>query len=131
MTEKVPASLAEIEALFADSIIKIGDINGMMQTVVATQATLATAHAEIGKAVTMLAKTFEKVEERQSQLEKTNTELYTARGVPPTVFFIVVSTLSALLILGGIWVTDTFIKASFSSFEAGKKQITTGVQDGN
>lgn len=126
-------TLAEIESLFEETIMTVKDMDGMLRTTVATQATMAKAHSDIGNAFTMLAKTFERVELRQEQLEQTNNDLYRSKGVDPKIFFMVVTTLAIVIILGAVWVTDTFIKASFTSFEAGKKEVIKEIKaaDGN
>lgn len=117
------ASLGEIEELFAESIVKIGDINGMMKTVLATQATLAKSHSDIATAFTLMAKTFEKSEQRQERLEDTNNKLYREKGVPFQLFLMVVASLCGVIILVAVQSTDTFVKATLTSFEAGKKLI--------
>lgn len=83
---------------------------------------MAKAHSEIASAFTMLAKTFEKTEERQTQLENTNTKLYEAKGVSPQIFLMVTGALSLISILLAVWITDTSIKASFTGIEAGRKE---------
>lgn len=122
------ATLSEIEELFAETIKKVANMDGMMQTLMATQATIAKAHGDVGIALTMMAKTFEKTEERQNQLENTNVELYKEKGIPPKIFLLVTSTFAIMLILGAVWVTDTFIKASFTTFEAGRKEDTKKIE---
>jgi len=121
-------TLAEIENLFSDTITTVKDMDGMLRTVIATQATMAKAHSDIGSAFTMMARTFEKVEERQNQLELTNTSLYRDKGIPPNIFFIVSATLCVVIVLGAVWITDTFIKASFTNLEAGRRKDISQIQ---
>lgn len=123
-----PATLAEIEDLFADTIMTVGEMNGTLKTVLATQATMARAHTDIGVAVTLMAKTFEKLEERQGNLEKTNNDLYKEKGVSPKIFMMVTGVLGLVIILGAVWVTDTFIKASYNSLEAGRRKSLQEIQ---
>ncbi len=117
-------TLAEIEDLFAETIIKVSDMNGMLQTQIATQATMARAHSDVGSAFLLIAQTLRKTEERQDQLEQTNNDLYKEKGIPPNIFFIVAGTLCIVIVLGAIWITDTFVKASLTNIEAGKRQVT-------
>lgn len=99
-----------------------------MRSIVETNETMARAHAEIGNAFSMLARTFEKTEQRQHQLEATNNKLYENKGISPQIFLLVTGVLSLLLILGTIWITDTSIKATFTSFEAGRKEDVKKLQ---
>lgn len=123
-----PATMDQIQEYFEDHLKRVSDMDGMLKTIAATQATMAKAHSDVGTAFTMMAKTFEKVEERQSQLETNNLQLYKDKGIPPNIFFTVVGSLAVVLILGATWITNTFIKASFTSFEAGVKQNTEQIQ---
>jgi len=119
------ALLLGIDEKSTETLRTIKGIDGMLKTIIETHVTMAKAHSDIGNAFTMMAKTFDKVEQRQNKLEDTNTAMYKEKGIPPNIFFTVAATLCMVIILGAVWITNTFIKASLTTFEAGKKDIST------
>lgn len=104
------------------------EIAGMskdMQDVKASQLAMSGAHEILALAAKSMANTFERAESRQSALEQTNQNLYKDKGITPNVFFLVTGTLCAVIVLGAVWLTDVSVKATLTSFEAGKRQAET------
>ncbi len=118
------ATLGQIEELLSDSMTKIEDTHKRLAVIEEANLINARAHETIAQAVQLMAKTFKHSEDRQDKLEVTNQELYKAKtsAVSPNVFFMVTGTLCAIIIMGGIWITNTSIEATLTSFKAGKEQ---------
>ncbi len=123
------ASLAEIEDLLSGTMMSVQDTKAMIQTMLSTQTTIAEAQRVMSNATQQLADTFNRMETRQVALEATNLSLYKDKGIAPNIFFLVTGTLCGVIILGAIWLTDTSIKATLTSFEAGKKQIEQSLNE--
>lgn len=124
------ALLANIDKISSETLDRVKGMDNMLQTIANTNAIIAKAHSDVGNAFLMMAKTFDKVEERQEKLENTNTSLYKEKGIPPKIFLIVTCTLAVVIVLGAVWVTNTFIRASFTSIEAGIQGVREEVQHG-
>jgi hypothetical protein len=134
---------------------EISAISKDVQDIKTSQLDMSASHHMLAEAARSMAETFARSEERQSKfeehqvkyeerqttLEQTNQFLYKDKGITPNVFFLVTGTLCAVIILGVIWITNTSVKASLTSFEAGKnqaealqaakKEIIEEVKDGN
>lgn len=123
------ATLAEIEDLLSDSLLNISDTKSMVQTMLTTQTIIAESQKSMALATESIARTFEKLEERQRTLEETNKDLYRNKGIAPNIFFLVTGTLCSVIVLGAVWLTDTSIKATLTSFEAGKKQLESSLKE--
>lgn len=117
-----PATVGDMESLLGDTIMQVSTIEKNLAQIAQTQHLMAEAHGTIAEAIKSMADTFKRAEERQDKLETTNQNLYKEKGVSPNVFFLVTGTLCGVIILGAVWVTDTSIRATLTSFEAGKTQ---------
>lgn len=116
-------TIGEIEELFSNTILQVTDNRATLVALLATQNVIADSQRIMAEAVKSMADTFKRVEDRQEKLENINISLYNSKGVSPNVFFLVTGTLCSVIVLGAIWLTDTSIKATLTSFEAGKKQL--------
>lgn len=117
------ATVAEVESLLGDTMNKVEDTNRRIAKIEDAAMINAKAHETVAQAITMMAQTFKLAEDRQGRLESTNQELYKAKNqsVSPNVFFMVTGTLCAVIIMGGVWITNTSIEATLTSFKAGKE----------
>ncbi len=118
------ATLGEIEDLFSDTMTKVEDTHKRLVELENVAMINARAHETIAQAIQLMSQTFKSAEERQGSLEETNQELYKAKtsSVSPTAFLLVVGTLCVVIVLGAVQMTDTYVKATATSFEAGRKQ---------
>ena len=116
--------LGEIESLFSDTMLKVESTYKRIEKIEEAAMINAKAHETIAHAIELMAQTFKRVEERQDKLEEVNQELYRTKvgAVTPNVFFMVTGTLCTVIIMGGIWITNTSIEATLTSFKAGKEQ---------
>lgn len=118
----------KVEELLNGTLKEITGLSADMEIMKHNQAIMAASHQTLALAAKSVADTLAKTEDRQSRLEKTNESLYQSKGVSPNVFFLVTGTLCVVIVLGAIWITDTSVKATLTSFEAGKK-IVQGIRE--
>lgn len=135
------ATLAEIESLFSDTMEKVADTNGqiseikevlralpemnaMMKAMVNTQTLISNSQVVMAEAASSMAKTFEKSEKRQEQLETNNAKLYEHKGVSNGVFSMVVGTLLLVIVALVIWGTGLNLKGSFTNLEISQQRNT-------
>lgn len=128
MTEEI---LERVEALAVDTKTQMSHMGEDIHVIKDSQVVMAKAHESLATAAQSMADTFKRAEERQARLEDTNQELYKDKGITPSAFLLVTSTLCGVIILGAVWLTDTSIKATLTSFEAGKKQGQDEVTNGH
>jgi len=133
-----PASVADIESILSDTVEKVADIkdetsrikilsellpemSSMMKAIVTSQSIMA-------EAATSMAKTFDRAEVRQAQLEVNNTKLYEHKGVSDGIFKMVVGTLLVVIVALVVWGTGLNLKGSFTNLEISQKQNTRAIQ---
>lgn len=116
---------ATLEKLLTTTLTELSGMSRDMETMKVSQLTMAEAHKGLASAAQSMAETFRRAEERQERLEETNRSLYKDKGITPNVFYTVTLTLCSVIILGAAWITDTSVKATLTSFEAGKRQAET------
>jgi len=115
-------TVQKVEELLHDTLKEVTGMSKDMEAVKHSQVVMARSHETLAIAAKSMAATFEKSEERQSKLEQTNQALYRHKGVSPNVFFLVTGTLCGVITLGMVAITNTSVKATITSFEAGKRQ---------
>lgn len=135
-----PFAVKEIQATLTNTLNEMALVGKDIEEIKSTQQIMAKSHEIIAEAAKQMSETFRRAEIRQENLELTNRTLYKEKGVSPNVFFLVTGTLCAVIILGAVWITDTSVKATLTSFEAGRKQaealsdakheIIAGIKDG-
>ncbi len=119
---QVSATIAEIESLLSETIMDVKDTNNRIDKLEDAAMLMAKSYETISEAAKSMAETFKRAETRQERLETTNHALYKEKGVSPNVFFLVTGTLCTVIVMGAVWVTDSSIKATLTSFEAGRAQ---------
>lgn len=96
--------------------VKVLPEAGLMLKAMVTNQTAMTEAAK------SMAKTFERAEIRQAQLELNNTKLYEHKGVSDRVFAMVVGTLLLVMIALIIWGTGLNLKGSLTNLEISQQQ---------